>query len=451
MKKLYILWILIIVLTSCKDDDINVFEETADERVAAAIQSLKDDLAAPANGWRLKYRPEDGGGSFYVLLKFDDENKVNIKTDLGSQDGEFYEQNVTYRIDSSLGLELIIENYSFFSFLFEQDQATYGAEFEFNYANKTPEGDLVFVSKTDLSNPTTLVFEEASATDANLLGKELSGNLNDMSDDLAIFSSSFKLTFETRDLLLFLALNESKRTIDIGSAAKKSNTASIQSIDFVSGYTIKGDSLILDTPLAGSFAGTSISLKSIAFSSFTNKSIDICVDPIVTHAYTGVTNANLPVTLETTLQNATGRLFATESDFYYAPLSFIIDNGVSAASAIQQDIQGAVEMDLFYNTQLNDGSRLYGLGFTIINSDNSQTFAYRKFTPVLEDNKITFNFDSQISTLGNPVTDADISKIDIYLDKLTEGDNTFVFKLITDRYEFNNPCTGWSFVFINAN
>jgi hypothetical protein len=70
---------------------------------------------------------------------------------------------------------------------------------------------------------------------------------------------------------------------------------------------------------------------------------------------------------------------------------------------------------------------------------------------VLEDNKITFNFDSQISTLGNPVTDADISKIDIYLDKLTEGDNTFVFKLITDRYEFNNPCTGWSFVFINAN
>ncbi|SKC58731.1 DUF4302 domain-containing protein [Ohtaekwangia koreensis] len=451
MKKLYILWILIIVLTSCKDDDINVFEETADERVAAAIQSLKDDLAAPANGWRLKYRPEDGGGSFYVLLKFDDENKVNIKTDLGSQDGEFYEQNLTYRIDSSLGLELIIENYSFFSFLFEQDQATYGAEFEFNYANKTPEGDLVFVSKTDLSNPTTLVFEEASATDANLLGKELSGNLNDMSDDLAIFSSSFKLTFETRDLLLFLALNESKRTIDIGSAAKKSNTASIQSIDFVSGYTIKGDSLILDTPLAGSFAGTSISLKSIAFSSFTNESIDICVDPITTHAYTGVTNANLPVTLETTLQNATGKLFATESDFYYAPLSFIIDNGVSAASAIQQDIQGAVEMDLFYNTQLNDGSRLYGLGFTIINSDNSQTFAYRKFTPVLEDNKITFNFDSQISTLGNPVTDADISKIDIYLDKLTEGDNTFVFKLITDRYEFNNPCTGWSFVFINAN
>ena len=452
MKKgLYYIAVLILVLTSCKDDDINVFDKSADERAAEAIAALKADLTAPGNGWRVKYRPEAGSGSFYVLMKFTDDNKVNIRTDLGSNDGEFYNQTITYRIDNSLGLELIIQNYSFFSFLFEQDQATFGAEFEFNYVNKTPDGALVFSSKSDLSAPTTILFEAAQASDVNLLGTELSSNLNDMSDDLDIFSSSFKLTFDTRDLILFLALDEAKRTVDIGSAAKKSNTATVQAIDFTTGYTVRGDSLVFDTRLAGTFAGVSISLKSILLNSFEDASIDICTDPIETHTYTGVTNANLPVVLETTLQNATGKLFAANSNFYYSPLNFIIDNGSSAASAIEQDLPGAVEMDLFYNAQLNDGTRLYGIGFTVINSDNTQTFVYRKFNPVLNDNNIVFNFEPGIFTLGNPVTEVEMENINIYLDKLTEGDNTYVFELFTDRYEFNNPCTGWSFVFVNAN
>jgi hypothetical protein len=452
MKKvLYYITALILVLSSCKDDDINVFDKSADERAAEAIAALKADLTAPANGWRVKYRPEAGSGSFYVLMKFTDDNKVNIRTDLGSNDGEFYNQTITYRIDNSLGLELIIQNYSFFSFLFEQDQATFGAEFEFNYVNKTPDGALVFSSKSDLSTPTTILFEAAQASDVNLLGTELSSNLNDMSDDLDIFSSSFRLTFDTRDLILFLALDEAKRTVDIGSAVKKSNTAAVQAIDFTTGYTIKGDSLVFDTRLAGTFAGVSISLKSILLTSFGDASINICTNPIETHTYTGVTNSNLPVVLGTTLQNATGKLFATNSNFYYSPLSFIIDNGSSASSAIQQDLPGAVEMDLFYNAQLNDGTRLYGIGFTIINSDNTQTFVYRKFNPVLNDNNIVFNFEPGIFTLGNPVTEVEMDNINIYLDKLTEGDNTYVFELFTDRYEFNNPCTGWSFVFVNAN
>jgi hypothetical protein len=34
---------------------------------------------------------------------------------------------------------------------------------------------------------------------------------------------------------------------------------------------------------------------------------------------------------------------------------------------------------------------------------------------------------------------------------LTQGDNTYVFELQDNLYEFYNPCTGWSFVFIDAN
>ena len=126
MKKwIYIFGIVIVILTSCKDDEVAMFEKTADERVAEAIATLKQDLVAPANGWRLRYRPEAESGSFYVLLDFNEDNTVHIKSDLGSNDGQFFEQTVTYRIDNSLGLELIIETYSFFSFLFEQDDATF--------------------------------------------------------------------------------------------------------------------------------------------------------------------------------------------------------------------------------------------------------------------------------------------------------------------------------------
>ena len=106
MKKgIYILWIFVLALVSCKDDDIAKFDKPADERVAEAIDALKQDLVAPSAGWKIKYRPEAESGSFYVLLKFNDDNTVNIKTDLGSNDGEFFE---AIR-DIKKGEELVID------------------------------------------------------------------------------------------------------------------------------------------------------------------------------------------------------------------------------------------------------------------------------------------------------------------------------------------------------
>src|SRR5690606_6989705 len=130
-----------------------------DERVAEAKAALKQDLTA--NPWKLKYKPEQGAGSFWMLLEFNDNDQVTIKSDLGSNEGKYYEQTISYRIDSSLGLELILETYSVFSFLFEQDQATFLAEYEFHYVNKTPDNALVFRSKTDVGNPTILLFQQA--------------------------------------------------------------------------------------------------------------------------------------------------------------------------------------------------------------------------------------------------------------------------------------------------
>ena len=50
MKRItYLALVLLASLVSCEDDDINLFEKSADERAADAIATLKQDLVAPAN------------------------------------------------------------------------------------------------------------------------------------------------------------------------------------------------------------------------------------------------------------------------------------------------------------------------------------------------------------------------------------------------------------------
>ena len=448
---LYILPFAVLTLVSCEDDDVNLFEQTADERAAEAVADLKQELTSTTNGWIIQYKPQEGFGSYYVLMNFQDNDKVVIRTDLGAEDGEYFQDTVSYRIDNSLGLELIIENYSFFSFLFEQDQATFGAEYEFNYANKTPDGDLVFRSKTDLSTPDVIVFQEASPDDVSLLGVELAGNLNTLSSDLEKFTSSLKMTYGNRDLALYLSLDELRRTVTITAASLKSNTGSTQEIGFTTGYLIEADRIVFEDPFEQTVLGNSVSVASLQLNDMGEAMLSVCAEALTIHTFSGVTSTGDPITLETSLLDVGGATFAQTSDFYFSPLVYIFQDGESMSEQIQQDVSGAVEMHMYYGYDLGGGQLLYGIGFVITNADGSVTFALREFTPVLSDNKITFNFANEISLYGNRDTDANIENINIYLNALTEGNNTYVFRLNQDLYEFYNPCTRWSFVFVNAN
>lgn len=451
MKKAACFLGLFLFLLACGEDDINVFEKTADERAAEAIASLKQDLVAPADGWKIRYKPEEGSGSFYVLLDFNEDNKVIIRSDLGAEDGEYFVDTISYRIDNSLGLELILENYSFFSFLFEQDQATFGAEYEFNYVNKTPDNALVFQSKSDISTKSTIVFEQASADDVNLLGVTLAANLNLMSADLDKFTSSLKLTFQDRNLALYISLDELRRTLTITSASLKTNTQSVQSLNFSTAYIIEGDDIVFEEPLQTTVLGTPIDLSRLTLTTISEGTLSVCPDPITVHSYSGVTSQGDDVILETSLLDVNGSSFAGLSDFYFSPLAYIFNNGISMVNQIPQDVAGALEMHMYYGYDIGADTPLYGIGFVIQNLDGTYTFALREFTPVLNDNNLVFNFEPEISLYGNPQTDANIDNVNLYLDALAQGDKTYVFQLSEDIYEFHNPCSGWSFVFINAN
>lgn len=450
-KTLYTLaTLLLITFTACEDDDKAVFDKTADERAAEAIANLRADLIAPENGWRIKYRPQDGAGAFYVLLDFEENGKVGIKSDLGAEDGRYFDQTLSYRIDNSLGLELIFENYSFFSFLFELDQATFGAEYEFNFVNKTPDGALVFRSKTDVSTPDIIVFEPASASDPALLGTAVSQNLNTLANDLDKFTSSVKMTFADRDLALYIAMDAVRRTFTVTSASLKSNTQTTQAVNFTSAYYLEGDAIVLDDPLEKTILGQALSFSSIHFQTFDETSVNVCADPLTFHNYTGITSENEAFLFETSLLDVNGRSFATASTFYFSPLVYIFDNGRSLGNEIPQNIPGALELHLYYGLELAGGEKLNGIGFVIQNPDNTITFALREFTPEWIENKLVFHFNPDVTLFGNTDAEVNTEMVKAYLDPLAEGDNTYVFQLNTGIYEFFNPCTGWSFVLVDA-
>ncbi len=433
--------LLALVFTSCKDDDA-VFEQSADERSAAAISALRSELTAQP--WRTLYKPVDDSGSFWVLLNFNSNGSVTLQSDLAADDGRYFEQTITYRIDNSLGLELIFETYCMFSYLFEQYSASFHAEFEFNYVNKTPDNHLVFSSKTDPDAPTVLLLQPSTAEDVALLGRQQGSYLHAVATTFNMFSSPVRLSYSEKDLMFSVAIDEVYRNIRFVAASRKSSTANVQLLTFSTTYTLKGDSVLLATPFQQSLFGNAINIQRLRLSSMTSGSFNGCSSPIALDVASGTTSQGDNIRIESTLDDFSGGTFVAK-DFYYAPLSNIRNNREAVVDQIQADITGAVATQLYYN---NDG--FYGIGFVIENPDRSITFALREFTPVLEGNHIRFQFAPGVSIFGDP-TEANTDNINIYLDALTQGDNTYVFKYGEGVFEFHNPCTGWSFVYIEGN
>jgi hypothetical protein len=440
----------VLLLAGCKDDDFNKFDKSADERVAEAKATLKSSLVDPTHGWKLLYTPQEGYGSFLVLLDFQDDNKVTIKTDLGAYDGKFYEQTIGYRIDSSLGLELIMENYSFFAYLFEFDRATFGAEFEFNYVRKNDNGSLLFSSKSDVSDPTQLLFVEASEDDLDDLGVRVAEKLTTMTADLHKITTSLQMTYDDKDLIFYMSLQESYRVLTISSASKKSNTGNAQQVNFTTGYYLKNDSIVFDTPLAGTFVGVATSLKGVQINGLENAALALCDDPIPLHAYHGVTSAGDDVLFQTSIADASGATF-TGYNFFSVPPANVAYLGESAYEQVMADIHTPLAIQLYYDFRLNDGSVLNAIGFRIQNPDGTITFALWEFVPILVGNNLKFNFAPEISQFGDAATSAEnLAAVQTYIEHLTEGGSTYVFQYSEGIYEFSNPCTGWSVLLISA-
>ena len=362
----------------------------------------------------------------------------------GANDNEFYDQTVTYRVDNSLGLELIFETYSFFSFLFEQNNASFEAEFEFNYVNETPDGALVFNSKSDLTSLTVLALEPAPDNAGSLLGRQLNSNLESFSESLGLISSVYRLDYLNRDLALFLSLNTALRTVNFTYASSTAGERG-EPINLLTGYTAEGNSLILDEPLIATYRGMEVNISAINFRSLTDApTIDKCGQPTSVQQYMAILEGSgESVALLPTLFDPGGARLQGLSEIFLASVGGMYDNGVSVGQQIF-DATGGATTFVIYHTQ-NRQDSFFAMGYVLEFDDGGFSIPVKEFTPTYEGNQVTFEFTPDYSfTNGDTTVTLNTGALDTYLNNITEGGQTRLIQTSEMRYELFNPCTGWS-------
>ena len=123
MKKLIlsIVFIQLSIISCKKSEVIPLFDQSANQRVATAIDKYKEQLTTPQYGWKAAYYPngaKDGGYSFY--LKFDKNGNLTMYSDVDAQftDNAF---ETTYQVKNLQKPTLIFDTYSYLHELVNPD------------------------------------------------------------------------------------------------------------------------------------------------------------------------------------------------------------------------------------------------------------------------------------------------------------------------------------------
>ncbi len=274
MKAKNYIWLSILLISlGCSNDD-GAKLPSVEDRVNAAVEELRETLVEPANGWRLDYRPTSQTGTYLILLDFNTDGTVRLQSDVTANSGEFRDQVIAYRIDSSQGIELIMETYSVFHYLFELQQASFGGEFEFIFEGD--EGDnLNFKSKTDAgSDVTSLLFVPATSADDDLISTVSAKTLSQghfQSENLGGIGSFgiFNFHLLDQDFTLSATFDLQKRTIKLLGIAEGSDMSSVISNDNISeinvetGFSFQNEQIILDQSINVSFNGNTFEIQEI--------------------------------------------------------------------------------------------------------------------------------------------------------------------------------------------
>ncbi len=387
MKKL-LLYITIVFVSlgvfSCGDDQIKDLP-TVEERVSKAKDSLITALTAPTFGWKINYQPNPSSGSFIILMTFDKEGNVNIKSDVYDNDGEFLDATITYRIDNAHGLELILETYGVFHYFFE----FFNGEFEFillEYLNNNP----VFQSKSDFSNPTIISFEPAAENDAQLLNNEITKNFKKtlfQSEQLIGSNVYYQLHLIDKDISIFMTLDLDLRTAKILNAGVGESIDEINNnnnrvdISHKTNYSIQGEKIVLNSPFNFSLNGQSILVSEFALSNFQELTDSFCDGQTLNIGKFDGKIGNESITFTSTLYSS-GTNFNPISDGSYNVNSIgIFDDQDETLqemiAAIFPDVAGI--QFYFKYTQIDPA--LYAVGFIVVDNNNNADFFLREFAP----------------------------------------------------------------------
>ncbi|UZR95517.1 DUF4302 domain-containing protein [Chondrinema litorale] len=464
MLKKYIYPLLFLAFISACDDDEPETLASVEVRSAEAIQALETELTTPSNGWILQYTPTDGAGFFNVLLNFDAEGKVNIKTDAMFSDGEYFDQTISYRIDNAQGLELILETYGFFHYLFEKDQSTFGGEFEFLYDSKDGE-NLIFGSLSDASDRTVLVFKPATDDDITAiensrdLAELLEASIDGTGSSL-VESVSFQVILESQNVSVFFVFDFDTRSLKVLSASEGVTEDEILAssnnilVNHTTGYGYSDGSILLEEPVAFTLGGQQVIISSIALTSVSQESVAYCdgEEASEIYSYKGTVLGSGNVTAKTGLfmgstnfQPMLDNPFSTDIAYFYN------ENSESIGDSILADIPDAYAFQLYYGYDIGDTDLFYAMGIVLLDADNNVDFLLREFEPIEnEGNKLTFNFTGEYFTTKDMTAEQEAA-INKYTDLIFGGTSIYVIDLAfrDDLFILYNPCNKYETLMFN--
>lgn len=464
MLKKQILYVLSLslLLYGCEDSEPEL--PSVEERKSEAIEDLRDELTSPPSGWKVNYQPTSESGTFFMILNFDEDGTVSIQSDVAANEGEFFEQTIPYRIDAKLGLELIFETFGVFHYLFELDQARFGAEFEFLY-QKEEQGNLYFESKSDVNDKTIVVFEPASNSDVNVLSREIVGNFSQFSGQSPrLFggqSPTLKIYLEDKNITLFWWIDLVRRTIFADVAGEGQTFEEIMSngslveIGAFSGYKFSGEKLVLDNPVSVTVNGEKITVSEINLSDFSVTGAPLCdTSQENTPVYKGSIAGLGQVTISKSLFNSGGSGFTPqEQNLYSVNIPFIFDDSLRSLAeegSIAEKLPNAVAFIMTYGF-VSDTIPANAIGFLLENEDETTDFYLRSFEATSTiGNKIEINLLDEFYHTGTPEAGQEQSLREI-TDEIFEGGAVYAYFLDVQGltvFQFYNPCNGYEFVLV---
>ncbi|MEW7278338.1 DUF4302 domain-containing protein [Aquimarina sp. 2201CG1-2-11] len=160
--KIYIL-VIAMSFVACNDDNevIPLFEEESNTRVTTELEKYRNILKSAQNGWTAAYQPDENKAVFGIHFTFNEDNTVAISSDYNNGEDDLPS---TYRVNIGQLPELIFENYSLLHKLFEVENFTLGAEYEF-IIDEISEEKIVLKSESDSGDQSLVTLIPATSSD----------------------------------------------------------------------------------------------------------------------------------------------------------------------------------------------------------------------------------------------------------------------------------------------
>lgn len=365
MKNKYLSYLLLFLLAglwSCKDDN-DVFEQTADERVNAALADYQRQLSGAQYGWKGIIYP-GGGGVYSFYFKFNDQNRVVMYSDFAAESASTPKES-SYRLKAMQTPSLIFDTYSYLHVLADPDAevngGSYGdglrSDYEFSFSGDSASTGNITLTGTKNQSKLILIKatqEEATAYGNGGIAKSLL--FNNISKYLYYFKR-----FTAGGVTYEISVNQNERKITLNWLT--GTTVNSFTTDYYYGAT--GISFL--TP----FVNGSTTINGLTDITWDASSIKLGV----TVAGTKITIVDNPKPLKVDL-TAARRWYQTalSSDSYWVSENGFHVNGVDDAFNVRSLVSGTAKY-YFYLYWPGYGSN-YDAFAPIFVQDNSATFIY---------------------------------------------------------------------------